>query len=63
MMGRSRHGLEERFFPQAMVTGLACTCRVPATAQRRRLAGGPYIDVHTHVGRTWNGQGSAAAFG
>jgi uncharacterized protein len=40
------------FFSQTLATALACATRT-ATAGRPK-SGGPYIDVHTHIGRTWN---------
>jgi uncharacterized protein len=56
-MGRARW-TRRSFLSQTLVTSLACAAR--ATSARDMAAGGPYINVHTHVGRTWNGNGSTA---
>lgn len=40
-----------RFLGRVMAAGAA-----PLLAGASRPKGGPYIDVHTHVGRTWTGQ-------
>ena len=45
------------FLARTALTGLALSraeVRAGLTTQTRS-AGGPYIDVHTHIGRTWNG--------
>ena len=56
-MGRSRW-TRRTFLSHTLAMGVACGAR--ASGARGAAAGGPYIDVHTHVGRTWNGKGSAA---
>ena len=56
-MGRARW-TRRAFLSQTLVTSLASAAQ--AKSARGMAAGGPYIDVHTHVGRTWNGNGSAA---
>lgn len=45
-----------RFFHTALATSAAAMAfnRMPR-AQAGAAVGGPYIDVHTHLGRTWNG--------
>ncbi|WP_165075437.1 amidohydrolase family protein [Paludisphaera rhizosphaerae] len=45
-----------RFLHTALTTSAAAMAysRVPR-AQAGAAVGGPYIDVHTHLGRTWNG--------
>lgn len=54
-MGRSRW-TRRAFLSQTLLTGLSCAGQ--ASSIRGTAAGGPYIDVHTHVGRTWNGNGN-----
>lgn len=50
----SRSGFTRRaFLSQTLPAGIAGYA--PAASARFREKGGPYIDVHTHVGRTWNG--------
>jgi predicted TIM-barrel fold metal-dependent hydrolase len=57
-MGQSRW-TRRAFFSETVATALACAIR-PATANGP-TSGGPYIDVHTHIGRTWNeGKGLSA---
>jgi predicted TIM-barrel fold metal-dependent hydrolase len=46
-------GSRRSFLGQIAATSLAVIPRVRA-AGLRRAAGGPYIDIHTHIGRTWN---------
>jgi uncharacterized protein len=57
-MGRSVCN-RRAFLAQTFATGfagLACAARASAPEQD-----GPYIDVHTHIGRTWNGQPGLSA--
>jgi uncharacterized protein len=48
-----------RFIGQAVASGAAATYLASASslrAETARAKGGPYIDIHTHLGRTWNNQ-------
>jgi predicted TIM-barrel fold metal-dependent hydrolase len=58
----SRHDLDRRrFLGHALATAAAATTFSPLGrprawgAQKAPARGGPYVDVHTHIGRTWNG--------
>jgi predicted TIM-barrel fold metal-dependent hydrolase len=46
------------FLSRTTATGLALSAHAAtaALAQGANAAGGPYIDVHTHLGRTWSGE-------
>jgi predicted TIM-barrel fold metal-dependent hydrolase len=55
-----RPGCSRRsFLLQTLATGVAgAATAAPAGARDK---GGPYIDVHTHIGRTWNGHPGLSA--
>jgi predicted TIM-barrel fold metal-dependent hydrolase len=42
-----------RFLRQAAIGCLAAYSSVVRGSQPRSVPGGPYIDIHTHIGRTW----------
>jgi predicted TIM-barrel fold metal-dependent hydrolase len=42
-----------RFLQGAVTTGLATMGARAASAGSCTVVGGPYIDIHTHIGRTW----------
>jgi predicted TIM-barrel fold metal-dependent hydrolase len=46
-----------QFLARSALAGLALTQTAAQAGEASRAAasGGPYIDVHTHIGRTWNG--------
>jgi uncharacterized protein len=55
-MGRNFWSRRE-FFTRTALAGLTlrqAAAKAGVTTQATS-AGGPYIDVHTHIGRTWNG--------
>jgi predicted TIM-barrel fold metal-dependent hydrolase len=48
------HGSSRRRFLALAAAGLASgALRPPLAKGSKAVAGGPYIDIHTHVGRTW----------
>src|SRR5262245_35019509 len=59
-MDRSRQS-RRAFLSKSMATGL--TVAAGAAWAGGRNQDGPYIDVHTHIGRTWNGQPGLSAHG
>jgi predicted TIM-barrel fold metal-dependent hydrolase len=54
-MRRSRQ-TRRSFLSQALATGVGCAAWAGDLPEP-----GPYIDVHTHIGRTWNGSPGLAA--
>ncbi len=56
MMACSACG-RRQFLERSAAVGLAIAAgrRRALAARQDRAAGGPYIDVHTHIGRVWNG--------
>jgi uncharacterized protein len=54
-MRRSRQ-TRRAFLSQALAIGVACAARAGDPPGH-----GPYIDVHTHIGRTWNGNPGLSA--
>jgi predicted TIM-barrel fold metal-dependent hydrolase len=61
-MGRSSWS-RRAFLARASAASLALSARTAAMAAASRAdgAGGPFIDVHTHVGRTWVGEPALTA--
>ena len=59
-MGRSQFN-RRAFLAQTIATGLAGLG--PAARAGAPEKDGPYIDVHTHIGRTWNGHPGLSADG
>jgi predicted TIM-barrel fold metal-dependent hydrolase len=56
-----------RFLRQTLAAGVAAATLDPVASAfgrtTRSAVGGPYVDVHTHLGRTWNGDPPLTAKG